>query len=316
MKKILVVLVILLLVVPAVAKVTVEAEADLSGNVTISYEMDGDDANLPRAFGLDVVVTGTTISGITEVNDKDYYVAPGTFEFDPCFPEDVCWGYAIVDLDTDSFTIEMGSLYDDDDPEHTTPPPSSGTLCKFTLDANCEYYVDLEENSARGGVVMEDTEKAYDANYVVLVDANGLDIACAPPAECFPNDANYATQYTAWTAYRSNGWGVEANSWCAEPNGSGYQCHGDADGVISPPPFYYRIYSGDLSVVVANWKKKLGVKPNGADPRADIDHKSSPPPQFYKVYSGDLSRVVTNWKKKNLGLSQNCPLTDAANNSY
>lgn len=315
MKKILVVLAILLLVVPAVAKVTVKAEAydDL---IIVEYQMDADDANLPRAFGIDVTVTGAVITAIVDVNDKDYYVAPGTFEYDPCAPEDVCWGYAIVDLDADSFTIEMGSLYDDDDPEHTTPPPPNGTLCKFLIDPNCAYYVDLEENSARGGVVMENTEKAYDANYVVLVDANGLGIICPEPNECFPNSVDYATQYSAWTMYRNNGWVAEANSWCESPYGSGYQCHGDADGLKQTPPYYYRVYTNDLGLVIANWKKKISTYPNGANPKADIDHKMQTPPYYYRVYTNDLGRVITNWKKKDLGLSQNCPLTDAANNAY
>jgi hypothetical protein len=309
MKKILVVLAILLLGVPAVAKVTITAEADIEGSVTISYQMDADDANLPRAFGIDVTVTGPNITGTPGVNDTDYYVAPGTFEYDPCFPNDVNWGYAIVDLDNNSFTIEMGSLYDDDDPCHTTPPPPNGTLCTFTMDANCEYYVDLEENSARGGVVMENTGKAYDANYVVLVDANGLDISCpnvAPPdGNCFPTDAAYALQYADYITYRKT-YGRDPNCWCADPNGSGYQCKGDADGSTQGMA-KYRVAGNDLDLVIANWKRKIDT----ADPCADVDHKKQGMAK-YRVAGNDLDIVIANWKKKDadLGVPGPCPEPD------
>jgi hypothetical protein len=313
MKKVLVVLAILLLGVPAVAKVTVTAEADASGYVTISYQMDAGDANLPRAFGIDVTVTGTkdpTITAIVDVNDSDYYVAPGTFEYDPCYPNDVNWGYAIVDLDSNSFTIEMGSLYDDDDPCHTTPPPPNGTLCKFVIDPCCEYYVDLEENSARGGVVMEDTEKAYDANYVVLVDANGMDITCPnepiPDGNCFPTDGNYALQYADYITYRKT-YLKDPNCWCESPvDQTHYQCDGDADGAKQGMA-KYRVAGNDLDLVIANWKKKIDDPT--INPCADIDHKKQGMAK-YRVAGNDLDIVIANWKKKDGDLPNDCPRPD------
>jgi len=139
------------------------------------------------------------------------------------------------------------------------------------------------------------------------------------PANCLSTDPNAAlltTQIAQFNTYVTNLW--DPCSWCAYPIGSGYQCHGDADGKRSSPDLY-RVYTGDLSLVVAYWKKKMGSYPNGADPAADIDHKASSP-DLYRVYTGDLSRVTTNWKRKDLpttgGLPRNCPLTDTANNTY
>jgi hypothetical protein len=83
-----------------------------------------------------------------------------------------------------------------------------------------------------------------------------------------------------------------------------YQCDGDADCATSPPPANYRVFSGDLGLVVNNWKKKAG-NPT-LNPCADIDHKASPPPARYRVFSADLAVVVANWKKKDAALPGNC----------
>jgi hypothetical protein len=78
--------------------------------------------------------------------------------------------------------------------------------------------------------------------------------------------------------------------WCTP-----YQCDGDADGINSGVPFYYRVYTGDMALIIANWKKKMGDPT--LNPCADIDHISSGAPYYYRVYTGDIGKIIENWKK-------------------
>jgi hypothetical protein len=113
---------------------------------------------------------------------------------------------------------------------------------------------------------------------------------------CFP--CTYST-YGDWLAFG------KPDCWCAPPNGRGYQCDGDADGKDSGGLTKYRVFTGDLTLIVANWKKKAGDAT--LDPCADIDHKDSGGLTKYRVFTGDLTRLVTNWKKKDAQLPGNCP---------
>jgi len=143
-----------------------------------------------------------------------------------------------------------------------------------------------------------------------------------PTQTCFdPCGAGYTSQRTAYNGYITNKW--DPNCWCEYPIGSGFQCHGDADGKKTAPPNNYRIYTGDLILVTSNWGKKAGVFPLGANPCADIDHKATAAPNSYKVYTGDLARVTSNWMAQDCTstsdtnpkhLPRNCPLSDATNN--
>jgi len=113
--------------------------------------------------------------------------------------------------------------------------------------------------------------------------------------------------------------------WCKastlqEPNGSGYQCDGDADGIKSSAG--YRVYSGDSAILAANWKFKSSNMQ--ADPNvtlagklkicgacADFDHKASS--AGYRVYSADSAVLSAKWKFKDSSvtsgnrLAGNCP---------
>ena len=116
--------------------------------------------------------------------------------------------------------------------------------------------------------------------------------------DCFPK---LFSTYADWVAYG------KPNCWCGTRGDPPwpYQCDGDADGRNSGPPFKYRIYTGDLNLIVANWKKKMG-NPT-LNPCADLDHKSSGAPFQYRVYTVDIHPVVRNWKKKDAQLPGNCP---------
>ncbi|MCJ7673852.1 MAG: hypothetical protein MUO33_01720, partial [Sedimentisphaerales bacterium] len=113
---------------------------------------------------------------------------------------------------------------------------------------------------------------------------------------CFP--CTYST-YGDWLALG------KPDCWCAPPNGSGYQCDGDADGKDSGGVNKFRVFTGDLGLIVANWKKKAGDAT--LDPCADIDHKDSGGLTKYRVFTGDLTRLVTSWKKKDAQLPGDCP---------
>jgi hypothetical protein len=133
----------------------------------------------------------------------------------------------------------------------------------------------------------DQTGKSEDMSFILFTEPG-----------CFPS---YYTTYQDWLAYG------KPNCWCGiygTPPWP-YQCDGDADGVTSGPPYQYRIYIGDLSLVVGNWKKKMGAA--GLNSCADIDHKDSGSPYQYRVYIADLSKVVGNWKKKDAQLPGNCP---------
>jgi hypothetical protein len=140
------------------------------------------------------------------------------------------------------------------------------------------------------------------------------------PVACFdPCGATFNTQKTQYNLYITNKW--DPNCWCEFPIGSGFQCHGDADKIKTAAPDSFRIYTGDLTLVTNNWKKKLLAYPNGANPCADIDHKATAAPDSFRVYTADLARVTMNWKRKGCPdagatLPRNCPLSDAKNNAY
>jgi hypothetical protein len=79
------------------------------------------------------------------------------------------------------------------------------------------------------------------------------------------------------------------------------QCHGDADGLQDGDPkvgLYY-VWSGDLALLSAGWKRGYSGNP-ATDPWicADFDHKEEGDPKtcYVRIWSGDLSIMLTNWK--------------------
>ena len=111
------------------------------------------------------------------------------------------------------------------------------------------------------------------------------------PVDCFPSTCS---TYNDWVTL-----GKPA-CWC-----SPYQCDGDADGKDSGGVTKYRVFSGDLNILVANWKKKASDPT--LNPCADFDHKDTDGVTKYRVFTGDLSLLVANWKKKDADLPGNCP---------
>jgi hypothetical protein len=197
MRKLCFVLTALLLTAPALATVTIScAQVGETKEVVVSYS--SDDANIPRAFGLDITLdNGKTIGEITDANGK-FWVYPGTIQIaggvvtdegEPVAPsDDPC---ALGGLGTGGMTIEMGSLHDPCDPEHPTGPGTSGTLLSFTVNIGPgeDCNVIIAGNGARGNVVLENTEEAvvdYGTGCTVAIE----EVGCATCRGDWNGDGN------------------------------------------------------------------------------------------------------------------------------
>ena len=192
MKKIAFVLVVLLFAAPALALVTITAEQVGDTNeVNITYVTNG---NLPRAFGLDVTVDYGVITACTPAmvgectaSVQGYGIFPGTIQIDgggdvtddgtPVAPFDDPG--ALLGIDSNGITLEMGSLYVDGN-----EPDVSGVLCTITVSEDCT--VSIAGNAARcgtgsvaKGVVMENPDEVPDVNYVEGTVTIGGVVLCA-----------------------------------------------------------------------------------------------------------------------------------------
>jgi len=308
MKRLILVLAIIAIATPAFA-LTVTVTKPVDGQLQVKYA-GADPANLPRAFALDLTIgSPATFTGITnyfvgECNtppNTGYGIYPARITFD--VNDDVnSWGNPLANpsdagasgtgIGTNHLILEFASLYVDGN-----APSTSGTLCDLTYNCNSGSNLAVsmtDEATYRGGVVLEDGTQ---------FDVVGSLTVCV--SDCFPSSF---TTFAAWTSMgKPSCWCNTAAPW---PTATGnYQCDGDADAKDSGSPFKYRIYSGDLALVITYWKKKITDYPGGnLNPCADIDHKDSGSPFKYRVYSNDLSKVITNWKKKDSALPGNCGL--------
>lgn len=284
------VLAVLLLAAPVWATVDVNCTAVNPGNtyeVQVVYSVATPDTNNVRAFGIRIDVNnGAEISSI-DVNDKDYYIFPGTIDINDTTGEVDANGTAVAEggIGQNYMILEMGSLYADDDPVHKTAPASSGTICSFFVSKEC--VVSLSRDTERGGVVMEDG-----SDYASL---SGCSVAYA---HCMP------TSHPDWAQYDSVG---RPDCWCTSVNPR--QCHGDADGQAEG--FFSQWVSNlDLNILMAAWNKPYaniaGLTENGTLLIcADFDHVGE---GFFanRVASGDLNIMMANWQI-NGKPDPNCP---------
>jgi hypothetical protein len=311
MKKLGMMLVTFLLAADAWPAVRIIAEEEGNLVVSIKYQTDGEKV---RAFALDVTITSGTIDAIFDYHvgestaaNPGYGIFPGSFgryiTVDPDTGEVVNWdvnGYtpvadpyspgALGGLGTNGITIEMAALYYPPDDSSPNAPPNNGTLCKIRVTEDCSGSIC--QNATRGGIVLTDPTVYPIVN---LTRAHWPEWHPVPH-DCFPTN-NPA--FSDWVAVG------KPDCWCAFPRGSGYQCDGDADGRSSGFPFKYRVFIGDLALIVENWKKK--VDDPMLNPCADIDHKDSGFPFNYRVFINDLAILVNNWKKKDNQLPGDCP---------
>jgi len=177
MKKTVLVLAVLMLAVPVMAGVRIDAnQVGTTKVVQVSYI--AADGNIPRAFALDVRISEANDANVLPYGfNQNYYVAPGTFTY---IGGVTVWGNPAVGPNTVGFTTEMGSLWATNDPcGHIAQPPSTGVLFSFKVDHACT--VTLTENSQRGGVVMEKTDGNFPAGYVTLYGTTVADEICTVP---------------------------------------------------------------------------------------------------------------------------------------
>jgi len=142
---------------------------------------------------------------------------------------------------------------------------------------------------------------------------------------CYRNGATTDPNWTNWVQVG------RPDCWCKastaqEPNGSGYQCDGDIDGLTQGTLDKFRVSGNDLTLLTNNWKKKnsnLTMDPNvimGGKLKivgsqcADLDHKTQGTLDKFRVSGNDLTILTNNWKKKSSStaagtqyLPGNCP---------
>jgi hypothetical protein len=165
MKKIVLVLAVLLLAVPAMADVIITAEDEGDGVVAVRYNAGAEEPNRVRAFALDIFLTAGTIDDINDFHvgesnspDLGYGIFMGSIEIteegdvvdygDPVAPEDSPGSVGI--LGDPNITVELGSLYNG---EANAPDPC-GLLFRIIVSEDCNLCI--TENETRGGIVMED----------------------------------------------------------------------------------------------------------------------------------------------------------------
>ncbi len=312
MKKLILVLAILVVAAPAFALDINLVRQGTTNLVDVRYT-GADPCNLPRGFALVIDVNSKAVitavagykTGESTSTNRGFGIYPATIAIEANGAV-TGWGTPIASdsdplpagadqvLPSQKIVLEFGSLYA---PVHdgTNSPAVDGNLATLTVDCNGSAgsinVRMIGETTYRGGVVLE--------NGTTFAVSKSLAITCGN--DCFPS--GYTT-YASWVTLG------KPSCWCAPPNGSGYQCKGDADGLTQNPPSNYRVYSNDLAKITANWKKK--TSDTTLNPCADIDHKTQNPPSNYRVYSNDLGIVVTNWKKKDsaIGVPAPCPVAE------
>jgi len=183
MKRIILILAVLALAVPAMADVEIQLIPTATG-FDIAYDANSEDG-LVRAFALTVSIDGgATIDSVTPAivgesteGNLGYGIFPGSITI---------VGDAVTDdgtpvasgLGTGTVILEMGSLYVDADPN---APGKMGVLCSVVVTGS--GTVTVAEEPIRGGVVMEDPTEAP----VVDVSAS----VTAPYAEPWPQCDDY-----------------------------------------------------------------------------------------------------------------------------
>ena len=291
MKKMILVLAVLVLAVPALAgNVTITAVDEGSHVVRIGYVAD---ANV-SAFGLDITVDAGVINAISDYNlgectssVKGFGICMGTIVIDelgivtddgtPVAPNDAPG--ALDGIDSNGLTFEAGALYEDGN-----NPPLTGTLCRITVSEDCNLCV--AGNATRGNVVMED---ATPANLTgVCIEVGGVD--CDFPS-CRVEDFNQWNNLVG-----------KPDCWCIQR-----QCHGDADD-YAEGKYNYWVSINDLDVLKDAWNKdfatidgnsttvetETGVFVDVEWICADFDHAPEGKP-LYRVSIEDLTILKKYW---------------------
>jgi hypothetical protein len=300
MRTLILALTVLLFAAPVWATVTITTEIDDANDKKVWIGYTSDEAELVRAFALDITATDGNILAVEDyaIGDDNggFGIFPGTFAgsitVNPTTGMVDNWnvaGYspvapagdpdALGGIGTGGATVEMGSLYDT-----AAPSATEGILCSVTVDENVTE-VCVSANAIRGNVVLESAAEVQD---LVLPPCLGI-----PGGECFPSSD---PGYNDWVAFG------KPECWCYAR-----QCHGDADGKKQGNPFtgYEYVGGDDLLVLIAGWQVKepdkgpgiLSVE-NGIC--ADFNHaqQGNPFTGYERVGGDDLNVLIAHWQVK------------------
>jgi len=205
MKKILFVLVALMFAAPAWAVVDISMAQVEDGNEVI-ISITSDEANLVRAYGLDIKLTQNTavvdsdpdpnILEVTALN-PGYWVFPGTIQIDAGgnitnpgspvaeygdLPSDTLTG-----IDSNGVTVELASLYAPVGPSSPNAPVQNGVLLSVKVsDSACITITANVSRAGATGVVMEDPDEVVAVN---LPDPLCIEIITGPVCWTYPNQA-------------------------------------------------------------------------------------------------------------------------------
>lgn len=309
-EKLLLVLAVLVMTVPAMATVNFVATDAGSGQLRISYTCDA--GELPRGVALKVTLTG---NGGNVASDADVVSADAAYNtyIDYANSNPVAYavgdghpladptGAGVVTFPATEFSVCMGVL--DETGNQLAGPGTSADLITIQLHATTtgpvSVTVDADYSRAPdggngGGAVGSVLATNLPLTAIdVIVTADG-------PGECVKSDAPFYQDWlgSAGTTHSSGNWSAP-DCWCYERN-----CHGDADGCTEFFGFYW-VYTADLSIM----KQAYGLTDGSLDNTlicANFDHLWEFF-DFYAVYTLDFAEL-----KSYYGLTEGsipvCPL--------
>lgn len=291
MKKLILVLAIALMAVPAMALDVYMTAVD-SDTLAVMYK-NADTANLPRAFALQITLDGTGVfnaingfkTGESTSASKGFGIFPARIAIDSAgvvtnygnpLADTADPGAAGTGLGTATVVLEFGSLYFGD----TNAPATSGQLCTLDFTKGTATKATLTtESTYRGGIVLEDGTPVTDTNELTLA---------AP--ECYKTTG---PDYAVWVQF-----GKPA-CWCYQR-----QCRGDFDGLKVGVQW---VQANDLNALVAAYAKNLTwLTQNPQYICADFDHAKV---GVQRVQANDLNTLVL-YYAKNATVVQVCPMTN------
>jgi hypothetical protein len=287
MKKILVSLVILAMCAPAMAATTVDVaggEAVMTITVTVT------DDDVVRGLAVAVALANAG-DGEIALDTGEFDVDAGGFNTFIDYAYSAGAGYTAVGqghpiaqvgaageivpaAGVQDFVVSAGFL---DETSGQGGLDAAGSPYVITINmtgtADTDFACSLD--TLRGGIVGDNLEVTDNTGTITVTAPAGT--TCA---DLFAANTHYAAYVTA---------GNEPLSWCWQ-----YQCRGDANGAVDLPAANWRIYTLDLGILSANWRKGPAT---GADPRADFNHAMDLPAANWAIYTLDLGILSSNWRK-------------------
>lgn len=289
MKKIVLALVVLMLAAPAWAAVNITVAQDAEDDCVAIISFDArTEANLVRAFGINIQLDNdANVIAVAGLN-ADYYIYPGTIQIDASgnvtsygspaaeygdLPSDTLAGPP----DGNGVTIEMASLYAPIG--SVNEPDPCGLLVSVRVNKECTLTITANVSRAGPtGVVMENPDEVVTVNFPAPIALTG----CGVVTDCYTGMPDY-DQFEAVG-------GPEC--WCYPR-----QCLGDADGYPQGKQNYW-VSTNDLAILKAAWSKPA-AQLVGNEACADFDHLAQGK-QLYRVSTNDLAILKANWSLANL----------------